>query len=192
MPDYPSITALDRLLDDLVVGEARRRQLGMVRGEVLRALGRGALPVAARRGLRRLLEEEALGPYLRLAESGALRARLVDGQRPPTSEAGWCAGSAHGSPRPGRRRRHRRGGHGHGDRPPLPVGVVSRRRPGGRRRDIISQLPARGPSPGPAADRYASRSQDPAGLLTGDVTLHPRGLVIAIPTGKTKHSVRNA
>ncbi|WP_262388184.1 integrase [Streptomyces parvus] len=39
---------------------------------------------------------------------------------------------------------------------------------------------------------YASRSQDPAGLLGGDVTLHPRGLVVAVLTGKTKHSVRNA
>jgi integrase len=39
---------------------------------------------------------------------------------------------------------------------------------------------------------YASRSQDPACLLVGDVTLHPRGLVIAVLTGKTKHSVRNA
>ncbi|OKJ52761.1 integrase [Streptomyces sp. CB02261] len=39
---------------------------------------------------------------------------------------------------------------------------------------------------------YASRSQDPAGLLTGDVILHPRGLVVAVLTGKTKHSVRNA
>lgn len=39
---------------------------------------------------------------------------------------------------------------------------------------------------------YASRSQDPAGLLEGDVTLHPRGLVVAVLTGKTKHSVRNA
>ncbi|MDK9496153.1 integrase [Streptomyces katrae] len=39
---------------------------------------------------------------------------------------------------------------------------------------------------------YASRSQDPAGLLTGDVTAHPRGLVVAVLTGKTKHSVRNA
>ncbi|WP_406083390.1 integrase [Streptomyces virginiae] len=39
---------------------------------------------------------------------------------------------------------------------------------------------------------YASRSQDPAGLLTGDVTLYPRGLVVAVLTGKTKHSVRNA
>ncbi|MCX5410142.1 integrase (plasmid) [Streptomyces sp. NBC_00335] len=39
---------------------------------------------------------------------------------------------------------------------------------------------------------YASRSQDPAGLQSGDVTLHPRGLAIAVLTGKTKHSVRNA
>jgi integrase len=39
---------------------------------------------------------------------------------------------------------------------------------------------------------YAARAQDPAGLLAGDVTLHPRGLVVSILTGKTKHSVRNA
>ncbi|WP_411138009.1 hypothetical protein [Streptomyces sp. C10] len=39
---------------------------------------------------------------------------------------------------------------------------------------------------------YASRSQDAAGLLTGDVTLHARGLVVAVLTGKTKHSVRHA
>ncbi|MFD0371129.1 integrase [Streptomyces sp. NPDC127114] len=39
---------------------------------------------------------------------------------------------------------------------------------------------------------YASRSQDPAGLLAGDVTEHPYGLVVAVLTGKTKHSVRNA
>ncbi|MGW2989337.1 integrase [Streptomyces goshikiensis] len=39
---------------------------------------------------------------------------------------------------------------------------------------------------------YASRAQDPAGLQSGDVTLHPRGLVVAVLTGKTKHSVRNA
>ncbi|MGW2749242.1 integrase, partial [Streptomyces sp. NPDC001450] len=39
---------------------------------------------------------------------------------------------------------------------------------------------------------YASRSQDPAGLQTSDVTLHARGLVVAVLTGKTKHSVRNA
>ncbi|MGW5866710.1 hypothetical protein ACWFRJ_31565 [Streptomyces sp. NPDC055239] len=86
VPEYRSITALDRLLDDLTVGEARRRQLGMVRGELLRALSRDALPVGARRSLRRLLEQDALGPYLRIAESGALRARLVKGGRPPTSQ----------------------------------------------------------------------------------------------------------
>lgn len=39
---------------------------------------------------------------------------------------------------------------------------------------------------------YAARAQDPAGLITADVTLHPRGLVISILTGKTKHSVRDA
>ncbi|MCQ8772066.1 integrase [Streptomyces telluris] len=39
---------------------------------------------------------------------------------------------------------------------------------------------------------YASRSQDPAGLLAADVTAHPRGLVVAVLTGKTKHSVRDA
>lgn len=39
---------------------------------------------------------------------------------------------------------------------------------------------------------YASRAQDPAGLLAGDITLHPRGLIISILTGKTKHSVRDA
>lgn len=39
---------------------------------------------------------------------------------------------------------------------------------------------------------YASRAQDPAGLLVGDVTLHPRGLVVSILTGKTKHSARDA
>ncbi|KIZ15635.1 hypothetical protein [Streptomyces natalensis] len=85
MPEYLSINALDRLLDDLVVGEARRRQLAMVRGELQRALDRGALPFQARRSLRRLLEEDALGPYVRLAESGTLRTRLVKGERPRTS-----------------------------------------------------------------------------------------------------------
>ncbi|MEU2394956.1 hypothetical protein [Streptomyces sp. NPDC007369] len=39
---------------------------------------------------------------------------------------------------------------------------------------------------------YASRSRDLPGLLTGEVTLHPRGLVVAVLTGKAKHSVRNA
>jgi integrase len=89
MPEYSSITALDALLDDIRVSEARRRQLGMVRGEMRRALGRRALPMAARGSLRRLLEEEALVPYRRLAESGALRARWVPGDDPypRTSEA---------------------------------------------------------------------------------------------------------
>lgn len=39
---------------------------------------------------------------------------------------------------------------------------------------------------------YAARAQDPAGLLARDVVLHPRGLIISILTGKTKHSVRDA
>ncbi|MFH8620161.1 integrase [Streptomyces sp. NPDC017979] len=39
---------------------------------------------------------------------------------------------------------------------------------------------------------YASRSQDPAGLLAADVVGHPRGLVVSVLTGKTKHSVRDA
>ncbi|MEV5348969.1 hypothetical protein [Streptomyces achromogenes] len=88
MPDtFPSITTLDQLLEELPVGEARRRQLGMVRGELYRALARGALPIAARHSLQRLLAEEALRPYRRLAESGTLRARRVKGGYPPTSEA---------------------------------------------------------------------------------------------------------
>ena len=39
---------------------------------------------------------------------------------------------------------------------------------------------------------YAARAQDPAGLLAQDVALHPRGLIVSILTGKTKHSVRDA
>lgn len=86
VPGYPSLTALDTLLAALPgVGEARRRQLGMVRRELAAALERDALPVAARRNLRRLLETGTLETYLRLAESGALRHRLVGGRRPPTS-----------------------------------------------------------------------------------------------------------
>ncbi|MGW1094041.1 hypothetical protein ACWD4L_49945 [Streptomyces sp. NPDC002596] len=84
---FPSVRALDQLLDGLGVGAARRRQLDMVRGELERALNRGALPVQARRSLRRLLEEEGLRPYVRIAESGALRHRRVAGGFPPTSEA---------------------------------------------------------------------------------------------------------
>ncbi|MFD7712469.1 hypothetical protein ACFV6E_34020 [Streptomyces sp. NPDC059785] len=87
MPDYPSIAALDDLLAEMRVGQARLRQLGMVRGELRRALERGGLPVAARRSLRRLLERESLKTYLRLAESGALREREVRGGHPPTSQA---------------------------------------------------------------------------------------------------------
>lgn len=86
MATYPAIEALDRLLDGLGgVGEARRRQLRMVRGELQRALDRGALPVTARGSLRRMLEEPALGAYVRLAESGVLRHRIVAGGAPPTS-----------------------------------------------------------------------------------------------------------
>lgn len=84
-PGFASLAALDDLLTDLDVGESRRRQFGMVRGELERALQRDGLPVAARRSLRRLLEPAALEPYLRLAESGALRARRVVGGIPPTS-----------------------------------------------------------------------------------------------------------
>ncbi|WP_330346695.1 hypothetical protein OG858_47155 (plasmid) [Streptomyces europaeiscabiei] len=84
---FLSVRALDQLLDGLGAGAARRRQLDMVRGELERALERGALPVGARRSLRRLLEEEALAPFVRLAESGALRHRRVEGGFPPTSEA---------------------------------------------------------------------------------------------------------
>ncbi|MEU3461014.1 hypothetical protein ABZ721_13780 [Streptomyces sp. NPDC006733] len=86
MPDYPSLTALDTLLATLPdIGEARRRQLGMVRRELAAALARDALPVAARRNVRRLLATTTLDTYLRLAESGTLRHRLVGGRRPPTS-----------------------------------------------------------------------------------------------------------
>ncbi|MFF0142659.1 hypothetical protein ACFYRN_40280 [Streptomyces sp. NPDC005227] len=84
---FPSVRALDQLLDRLGAGAVRRRQLDMVRGELERALHRGALPVGARRSLQRLLEKGALDPYVRLAESGALRHRRVEGALPPTSEA---------------------------------------------------------------------------------------------------------
>ncbi|MEU4038696.1 hypothetical protein [Streptomyces collinus] len=75
---FPSVRAFDQLLDGLGAGSARRRQLDMVRGELERALNRGALPVGARRSLQRLLEEEALAPHVPIAESGALRHRRVD------------------------------------------------------------------------------------------------------------------
>lgn len=39
---------------------------------------------------------------------------------------------------------------------------------------------------------FASRASEPAGLLVGDVTLHPRGMVVSVLTGKTTYSVREA
>ncbi|MEW1754176.1 integrase [Streptomyces angustmyceticus] len=39
---------------------------------------------------------------------------------------------------------------------------------------------------------YASRASEPAGLFNSDVTVHPRGLIVSVLTGKTKHSVREA
>ncbi|MBQ0985643.1 hypothetical protein KBZ10_14185 [Streptomyces sp. F63] len=85
-PPYPAIAELDALLGAMsVTGDARRRQLGMVRRELEAALRQGILPAPARGSLRHLLGEETLGPYLRRAESGALRHRLVAGRRPPTS-----------------------------------------------------------------------------------------------------------
>lgn len=39
---------------------------------------------------------------------------------------------------------------------------------------------------------FASRASEPAGLLAGDVTLHPRGMVVSVLTGKTTYSVRDA
>lgn len=39
---------------------------------------------------------------------------------------------------------------------------------------------------------FASRASEPAGLLAGDVTLHPRGMVVSVLTGKTTYSVREA
>jgi hypothetical protein len=92
VPAYRALDALDALLPTLPgVGTARRRQLGMVREELAAALRRDALPVPARRSLQRLLADDALRPYVRLAESGALRKREVwaDGERcrPPTAAA---------------------------------------------------------------------------------------------------------
>lgn len=39
---------------------------------------------------------------------------------------------------------------------------------------------------------FASRASEPAGLLVGDVKLHPRGMVVSVLTGKTRYSVREA
>lgn len=84
---YSSLEALDRLITSLDAGPARVRQLRWVRGELELALERDVLGVSARRSAERLLAEDTLALYLRLAESGALRTRLVGGQRPPTSGA---------------------------------------------------------------------------------------------------------
>ncbi|WP_264372979.1 tyrosine-type recombinase/integrase [Streptomyces sp. 3MP-14] len=39
---------------------------------------------------------------------------------------------------------------------------------------------------------YAARASEPAGLLVSDLTLHERGLVVDVVTGKTRHSVGTA
>ena len=39
---------------------------------------------------------------------------------------------------------------------------------------------------------FASRASEPAGLLTGDIALQPRGMVVSVLTGKTRYSVREA
>lgn len=39
---------------------------------------------------------------------------------------------------------------------------------------------------------YAARASEPAGLDLGDFTLHPRGLIVSVVTGKTRWSVRDA
>ncbi|MEU2869743.1 hypothetical protein ABZ769_11105 [Streptomyces olivoreticuli] len=84
---HPSLTAFDALLASLPVGAARRRQLGMVRQELDAALENGWLPAGARRSLQCLLEDATLRSYVRIAATGALRSRLVNGERPPTALA---------------------------------------------------------------------------------------------------------
>ncbi|AZQ74388.1 hypothetical protein EKH77_27100 [Streptomyces luteoverticillatus] len=82
---HPSITVLDELLRSLAVGPARRRQLGMVRQELTVALEQHLLPGGARRDLPQLLDEAVLRHYVQVAKTGALRSRLVNGEKPPTS-----------------------------------------------------------------------------------------------------------
>jgi hypothetical protein len=79
----------------------------------------------------------------------------------------WCALRAGGAPR-------RSAPRGCTDRP-----LLSRHPHGARDKALVL-----------TGFHYALRPQDPAGLLTGDITLHPRGLVIAVLTRKT--STRNA
>jgi integrase len=84
---YASIRALDQLLDSLpAAGSARRRQLGAFRRELSRALDLDGFRLA-RGGLTGLLDNSLLQRYFEVAESGALRDRLVRGGRPPTSAA---------------------------------------------------------------------------------------------------------
>ncbi|MFC4033273.1 hypothetical protein ACFO3J_17510 [Streptomyces polygonati] len=84
---YASIRALDDLLGSLpAAGSARRRQLGAFRGELSRALDLDGFH-PARGDLTVLLDHTLLRRYFEIAESGALRERLVHGGRPPTSPA---------------------------------------------------------------------------------------------------------
>jgi integrase len=83
----PALDALDALLNRLPAGQARRHQLGMVRAELAQALAGGALPSTAHLSLTGLLADDALRAYARVAATGALRTRLVRGQRPPTAAA---------------------------------------------------------------------------------------------------------
>ncbi|WP_229890471.1 hypothetical protein [Streptomyces mashuensis] len=83
---HPSIAVLDELIGGLAVGGARRRQLGMVRQELTAALEQDRLPRQARKDLPQLLDAAVLRHYIRVAETGALRTRLVNGEKPPTSE----------------------------------------------------------------------------------------------------------
>ncbi|MFI9201585.1 hypothetical protein [Streptomyces sp. NPDC053048] len=84
---YLSIAVLDELVRGLAVGTSRQRQLGMVRQELTAALEQDVLPGQAGRELPQLLDEAVLRLYVQVAETGALRSRLVDGGKPPTSEA---------------------------------------------------------------------------------------------------------
>ncbi|MGW1072016.1 hypothetical protein [Streptomyces sp. NPDC002537] len=59
----------------------------MVFQEISAALKDGVLPTGARRSLRRLLDDAVLWDYVRVAETGALRSRLVNGEKPPTAPA---------------------------------------------------------------------------------------------------------
>ncbi|WKK27788.1 hypothetical protein QZH56_01505 [Streptomyces olivoreticuli] len=81
----PSLVALKNL--PIQSGSSRRRQLGMVFQEIAAALEDGVLPTRARRDLRYLLDDAVLWDYVRVAETGALRSRLVNGGKPPTASA---------------------------------------------------------------------------------------------------------